>query len=324
MTNTLIAPPLANWIPYKLVRENGQWICKWLYTADVPFTDPFFDETILKCKSHPSNSRVFNCVSTLADLPAFSGSLPSVEPTAFIFHISRCGSTLLSQMLSLDPDIISLAEVPLIDRLLRLLHNEEAEDEQVAKEALKATIALHGQKRKGNEKHLFIKLDSWHIFFYDVLHQLYPNVPCILLYRSPDEVLRSHQKHRGMHGVPGVIHPDIFGLTEDEIGELGLDEYTAAVLERYLVKFSEVARHDGRVLLLNYNEGIMPIIKEVLSFAGVTTNDEVMAAMEARSRFHSKFPGKAYKPDEDRGALPDCLKDTMAAYHKLEGIRPRY
>lgn len=322
-TDALIAqPPLANWIPYKLVRENGQWICKWLYTAGVPFTDPFFDETILKCKSQPNNSRVFHCVSTLNDLPAFAQSLPSVEPTAFIFHISRCGSTLLSQMLSLDPETISLAEVPVIDRMLRLLHNEE-ENEQVATEALKATIAMHAQKRRGDEKHLFIKLDSWHIFFYDVLHKLYPDVPCILLYRSPDEVLRSHQKHRGMHGVPGVIHPDIFGLTEDEISELGLDEYTSAVLERYLVKFLEFAKKDDRTLLLNYNQGIMPIMKQVLSFTGVTMSSEVMAAMEARSRFHSKFPDKSYTPDEEREALPDCLMDTMAAYHKLEAIRPR-
>lgn len=324
MTTTVsIERPLANWIPYKLVRENRQWICKWLYTDHVPFSDPFFDETILKCKSHPYNSRVFSCVSALANLPAFAESLPSVEPTAFIFHISRCGSTMLSQMLSLDPDTISLAEVPVIDRLLRLLHNEE-ENEEVAKEAIKAAIALHGQKRKGTEKHLFVKLDSWHIFFYELLRELYPHVPCIFLYRSPDEVLRSHQKHRGMQGVPGVIHPDIFGLTEDEISELGLDEYTAAVLERYLVKFLEFARRDDSVLLLNYNQGMMPILKQVLAFADVSLNDSVMAEMEARSHYHSKFPDKTYTPDAEREALPDCLQDTMAAYHKLEAIRPRH
>src|SRR5690606_34626620 len=124
--------------------------------------------------------------------------LPAVAPTAFIFHVSRCGSTLLSQLLDLDEANIVLSEVPLLDQLLRLPETFPGISRAQQETALQATIRLLGQKRTGHEKQLFIKLDSWHVFFAATLRKQYPSVPFILLYRAPDEVFESHRRHRGM------------------------------------------------------------------------------------------------------------------------------
>ncbi len=47
--------------------------------------------------------------------------------------------------------------------------------------------------------------------------KLYPQTPFILLYRQPGEVIRSQQKRRGMQSIPGLLEPEIFGFTKNEI-----------------------------------------------------------------------------------------------------------
>lgn len=113
--------PIQNWYPSR-IRMNPQLgvYCEWMHLQDMPFTDPFFDETLVKARRIPANSSRFRPTSGLDMLTGWSVHLPHVPPTAFIFHVSRCGSTLLSQLLGLDPRFISLAEVPFFDDLLRL------------------------------------------------------------------------------------------------------------------------------------------------------------------------------------------------------------
>lgn len=312
--------PLQNWIPYRLVHEDGQWLCRWLYLDDHRFNEPFFDETIQVCKKHAFNSSPFHSVSRPDDLPALAESLPSVPPGAFIFHISRCGSTLLSQLLSMDENTISLAEVPLFDELLQQLRRNPGQEEKLD-QVFAAAISLCAQKRTGREQHLFVKLDSWHIFFYDVIRRLYPGVPCVLLYRSPDEVLSSHRKHRGMQAVPGVLDPAIFGFSDQEVSGMDLDAYTARVLERYLLAFAGIAAGEPGVLLINYREGAAAMLEQTLAHAGVSHSQAMLDSMIARSLYHSKHPGQVFAQDRYDAINKGYLRAAMEAYELLEKKR---
>lgn len=82
---------------------------------------------------------------------------------------------------------------------------------------LQAAIKFIGQNKNGNEQILFIKTDSWHIFFHRTFRHLFPTAPFILLFRSPDEVIYSHQKVHGMQAIPRLIEPEIFGFKQKEI-----------------------------------------------------------------------------------------------------------
>src|SRR5437016_3848077 len=219
-----ISSALANWIPYKLFFDEGRPFCEWLYTGDEDFTEPFFDETIVKCRQF--NNRGRKSTSSIDILPHWSNEIESVPPSAFIFHVSRCGSTLASQLLALDRTNIVLSEVPFFDTLLRSGKN-------IPRQLLKAAIAFYAPV-KNYRKRLFIKTDSWHIFFYKQIRELYPQTPFILLYRRPDEVVRSQQKQKGMHAVPGLIEPALLGFDENEVQHMNLNEYIARVLEKYL------------------------------------------------------------------------------------------
>ncbi len=223
-----ISSALANWIPYKLSSDEGRPHCEWLYTGDEDFTEPFFDETITKCRQLNNRSR--KSISSIDVLPPWSNEIESVPPSAFIFHVSRCGSTLASQLLALDRTNIVLSEVPFFDALLR-------SEKNIPHQLLKAAIAFYAPV-KSDRKHLFIKTDSWHIFFYKQIRELYPQTPFVLLYRRPDEVIRSQQKQRGMHAIPGMIEPALLGFDSHEVQQMNLDEYIGSVLEKYFQAFS--------------------------------------------------------------------------------------
>lgn len=314
-----VAAALNNWVPYRLYEEGNNSYCRWLYLGDDAMAEPFFDDTVSKCKSLPANSQLRRCCSNLDILPEWASLINAAEPTALIFHVSRCGSTLVSQLLSLQASNIVLSEVPFFDQVLREGHNKM--NMQTMLPVLQAAIRLYGVKRLPAQQQLFIKTDSWHIHFYKELRQLYPHTPFVLLYRQPDEVIRSQQKKRGMQAVPGVVEPSIFGFDTEKVISMDFDEYMAMVLEGYFEKFIQLATTDAKTLLLNYNEGGMALVEKIAAFAGTSISDQEKEAMLQRSSFHGKFPDQVFAEATIKEELPAYLHKAMSLYDQIESIR---
>ncbi|WP_211473876.1 hypothetical protein [Collimonas humicola] len=317
-----VATSTGQWVPYKLVRQEQQWRCLWLDLEGKRIAEPFFSDTILRCKASAPANRRFPSISSLEYLTAHATAAADVlAPSAFIFHVSRCGSTLVSQLLGLSEKNIALSEVPLIDELLRMSLNQA--DSAEAEAALKASIALLGRRRLGQEKHLFIKLDSWHVFFAGTLRRLYPDVPFILLYRSPDEVVFSHQKRRGMQAVPGLLEPGLFGMSQAESASYDGDRYIAKVLEYYYSQFLRIAETDDRSLLLDYRQGGIDIVRRLAGFSGVALDQAETAEMAVRSRFHAKYPEQGFAEEKNESCASVDLQPAQALYARLEQLRAK-
>ncbi len=300
------SPQLKGRIPYKItIAENGIPLFKWIFVGDKKFTEPFFEESISYCLSLPQNSNMpFTTAETLLQK---ASSVETVEPSAFIFHISRCGSTLLAQMLSIDERFIVLSEVPLLDELLRIPFSQNAKNISNGNVLFKAVLCLLGEKRSGKEKYLFVKTDSWHLLFFETIRQLFPHVPAFLLYRSPKEVIRSQQKFRGMHAVPGPIQPEIFGFTQERIAKLLPDEYFEIVLESYFTKCLEIVRADNRTRTLSYHDGAMEMLRSIIGLCGIPMDPEMLARMEKRTTHHSKHPENEFTVES---TLPETAHKT--------------
>lgn len=323
MSPALPDPLLSDWIPYKLAVEEDQLTVRWLYVGDNRFTEPFFDETIIRAKSHPYNTTRWHAVSTVGSLIEGAERRLPVHPTAFIFHVSRCGSTLLSQLLAIPEEHIVLSEVPLIDELLRLPYSAMATSLSTAdrEAALRAVIGWLGAKRTGNETRLFIKMDSWNLFFHETIRRLYPTVPFILLYRAPDDVVRSHQKRRGMQAVPGLIQPEVFGFEPAMATNPDLDGYTAAVLDRFLQTMLTIAQTDSRAWLLNYQTNGASMLDQLLSFLSIDVNPTDTKSMIQRSRYHAKYPDQPFDETRLQQPVPAYLESAMNRYRQLDAVR---
>jgi len=250
-------------------------------------------------------------------LKEWAKNLDYVKPTAFIFHISRCGSTLVSQLLGINERNISLAEVPFFDDILRLPFKKENITKSDTGELFKAAMKFYGQKRNGPEINLFIKTDSWHIFYYKQIRELYPQVPFIFLYRRPDEVFNSHQKKRGMQAVPGLIEPELFGFDRIETVNMNQDIYTAKMLERYFEMYLKIKENDKLSSFLNYREGIIPIIKEIAAITKIIISEDELLSIEDRSLYHSKYPNEVFSEKKTIATKTD-LKRAFELYEKLE------
>lgn len=295
---------LFNYLPIKLQPDHS---VSWLETGTVEYTDPFFDETITKIKALPVNRMPYKSTGSLELLGNWSAGLDCVQPTAIIFHVSRCGSTLLSQLLGLSRNNIVLAEVPFFDDLLRARFKENGQDQS---SFLPYAVKFYGQKRKGTEQQLFIKTDSWHLFFYEQWRSMYPNIPFILLFRRPDEVIRSQMKRKGLHAIPGLIEKDIFMLGELPCITGGHKNYVAAVLEQYYTKMLSIAKDDPLAYLFNYEEGIGNIAHQLLQLTGTMMDEKMEQAFEQRLQYDAKEPLKVFneEPIVSAGTGPQLVK----------------
>ncbi len=297
-------------IPYKLLHgRNGRPEFRWLHTGGKKFTEPFFGETISSCMSLFPNRDGFP-VSSAEELVAAASKEDAVEPTAFIFHISRCGSTLLSQLLSRDERCIVLSEVPLLDELLRFPFRHDASPSQ--EELFRATLRLLGKKTSGKEKFLFVKADSWHVMLYERIRRWFPQTPAFLLYRSPAEVMRSHGKLKGMHAIPGMIEPELFGFEREAIMHLHPAPYLEMVLERYFETYLEILGSGPGATPLSFHAGPMRMLQRVAEVTGIHFDEAILAGMRERAGEHSKFPGQSFVPEvglqEEKGKVGELFE----------------
>ncbi|RKS92655.1 hypothetical protein BC952_2567 [Flavobacterium limicola] len=285
--------PLLHWIPYKLIEKDNDVYFEWIYLGDRKYTDPFFDETISKCKSHPYNSKVVRAVSTIENLLDWSKQLICIELKSLVFHVSRCGSTILSQSLVTSSGNIMISEAPLIDQILRTT----VFDFKQKCVLVEAAIRLLGQKRFLEQKNLIIKLDAWHIFNVAQFRLIFPELPFMLLYREPSEVLKSHQKMIGMHMVPGLIPHSVFGFPSLNITEIGYKQYGALVLEKYFQAFLDFYATDQNVLMCNYNDGMQSVIERFISFVVIDYSTDEVSEMFERLKKHSKNQNAVFEGD---------------------------
>ncbi|HEX8955988.1 MAG TPA: hypothetical protein VF798_06930 [Burkholderiaceae bacterium] len=266
----------------------------------------------MRCLGEPPNGRGYPSLSSLDFLEHAAGLADPVAPTAFIFHVSRCGSTLLAQLLGLDPSHIVLSEAPLIDALLRLPMKESLPGHG---HMVRAAISLLGSRRFG-EQRLFVKLDSWHARYAGLLRELYPDTPFILLTRAPQDVLRSQRAQRGTHAVPGLLEPELFGMEEKEIDADDADAWLGKVLAYYYARFAELAV-DRRNLLLDYRLGAEGMMSRLAQHLSMEIDASMRENIRERCRFHSKRPDSAFSEVPQQEILPGCLEAAEAQYRRL-------
>ena len=309
------------WVPYRIQARLEGADCRWLFAGSTPFTEPFFEGTIASVQSVPENSFGTPRVTPISALPLAAAELDTLEPSAFVFHVSRCGSTLVSQLLSLEDSCVVLSEVPFFDQLLRARFHPELQGIDAATH-LSAAIRLHGQRRSGTERSLVVKLDSWHTGLHAELRALYPRTPFVLLYREPAAVVRSHQRRPGMHAVRGLIEDPLFHFGP-EAAERPLEDHLPAVLGFYYDTFLEIARTDPRVLLVSYQRDMIPVVDAIAAFAGIEVSNSARAAWTARAAFHAKQPGERFDEARVEGPLDPRLRDCYSRYEALENYRCR-
>lgn len=288
----------SGWIPGRIDRHAPKPLLDWVHLGAQSFIDPFYGDTVERCVQHPAGM-LFRHRTALEDLPAIAETQPVLPVSGFIFHMSRCGSTLLCRMLAAVAENSVLSEPAPLDGVLRARLRDPRISEEQCRRWFRALMRILAWRRTPAQQRAFFKFDCWHTRFLPMIRQEFPDVPWVFVFRDPLEVMVSHARRRGAHMIPGVLEPSMFGWDTSEITRMGLDEYGARVLERICEAALDQLRSDlgaGAALPVDYRRlpRAWPAVEshwKLACTAGQT--DQIMAA----ARSNAKNPVLPFEPD---------------------------
>lgn len=276
---------VGNWLPYRY--QSKCRLVNWLVPIGYA-TEPFQDEYISRCLQQLFNQIIRPC-SSLGFIHQQANKLTAVQPAGFIFHLSRCGSTLISGCLSELDSTCVFSESPLLTELL--LDKQLSTAELTI--SLQAFINLQAAAFSARSK-MIIKWNAWDIFHWEIIRHFFPQVPVIFLVRDPVEILASHQRLAGRHmagdqslsGIHSVFSPR----------EESILTWRSKVLQVLLDEMNRFACNP-LIFTVDYSDLNKDKICKVAHHFGLDINDHALQKITKRLQFHSKFPGASFSSD---------------------------
>jgi hypothetical protein len=300
---------LDGWAPIR-VHERDVPVVEWCWLDDLGFDEPFFVQTV----EHAFRTPFGLLFRRETPIDALEVVPPGLEPSGFVFHGSRCGSTLVSRMLASARQLLVLSEPLPVDQILRA----RAPETERAR-WLRAIVAALGRPRRGGERAYVLKLDAWNACSLGLVRRAFPDVPWVFLFREPLQVLASHFRHRGAHMVPGVLDPALFGLDRHAIARMPPEEYCARVLGA--IYRSALEHRDARALFVDYRDLPGAIFDRIIGAFGLDLGDAELTRMRELAGLDAKNPHLLFSPDsgvKEREASP-ALRQAADRW-----VRPLY
>ncbi len=306
---------LAGWTPIRLYREGDRTLVDWCETGPTRFVDPFFHQTIDRVLARPA-AALFRRQTPVEVLEALAVTEPGLAPAGFIFHVSRCGSTLVTQMLAASAANRVLSEPGPVDEVLRTGFRAPIVSEDRRLAWIRAVVSALGRSQ-GSERRLFVKFDPWHLLTLPLIRQAFPAVPWVLLVRDPLEILVAQSRSFGTRFPVGPLPPELFGIDLVSAANAPPDAHAARVLD---CLFEAAAHHfDDAGLVVDYRE-LPDALGGILAHFGVDSDDGERAVMVAAASFDAKMPKRIFEPDSEtkRAAADDGLRAAADA------VRPAF
>jgi hypothetical protein len=276
---------------------------------------------------------------------------PGLRPRGFVFHASRCGSTLVAQLLAEARGSVVLSEAPPVDGVLGAGQTiagvlgtgpsaAGVTDEQRAQWLMWMLSAL-GQPRVPGDRNLFVKFDAWHALDLPLIRRAFPDVPWVFVYRDPRQILASQLRQPGAFLIPGVVggeplHRALDGsqqtraLTRQPLQRTCAGNSIAERVARVLQAIFEAVRAalaGGRGLLVNYTQLPDAVPQDIARHFSLDLDDRDFAAIAERAQRDAKTPGLDYEPRDELDAAVSAedaaLVETlvMPGFEALESLR---
>jgi hypothetical protein len=287
---------LRGWIPVRIAwRASGPRV-EWMLLGTERLLDPFFHETLHRQMMKPFH-QLFRRETGLEEMEAWTEEETGAPLKGIVYHMSRCGSTLIGQQLgAVERNIVASEPAPIDDVLqLPLKHPGLKRPEQVR--WLRAMAGALGQRRNG-EGALYLKTDCWHAHHLGLMREAFPETPWIFLYRDPVEVMVSQARIPAAWTVPAIVHPQRLKMEMSDWDPRELDVYRARVLAKIcLAGLRAVQQTDGG-LLVNYNELPEAMYTRLLTHFDLCEED--LPAMQKAALQDAKSPGARFTKDASR------------------------
>jgi hypothetical protein len=300
---------------------------RWMEFGSEALEEPFFSQTVARLRQamRPPAELDMSIETTIR----IASLLPAVQPAGFIFHVSHCGSTLLSNALKTVPNSVVASESIPLGRLARRYPEApgkylKARWEETRRRLLEAMFKLLAHYRTGAPEKLVVKFASFNLLAIQEVRKHWPATPCVILVREPVEVLASALGEKGWLAVkddPEAARV-LFGLGDvrEPLETMSNEEYCARVLGRHLE--SAVESVDENCKVVDYENLSPGRIREIGMFFGVELPAE-KRDLDRILAVYSKDPARIrpFEPDTFRKQRPASREAREAAQ---EWARPAY
>jgi len=235
-------------------------------------------------------------------------TLDSLWPNGFIFHVSRCGSTLLAKALARSPrNLVINQGGPLQRGFWAALTDDwskpiEASERNLA--MFRNLVLLLARPRSATQTRSFFKFISWNVVYQDFVHAAFPEVPQLFLYREPVEVIASVRRETTaiLQARGSGLARFLTRLTSEQESQLSDLAYLAHCYARYFTTALEASER-GTLKPVNYRSLVVPdAIPHILETGlGLVVDDRELSIMREQFRFYSKDDAdrSGFKPDAE-------------------------
>jgi hypothetical protein len=302
---------LARWTPIRFDLSGPVPTVDWADLSEERFVEPFFDQTVARWASGP---RARPLVRTGLEALVILDNEPSLEPAGMIFHLSRCGSTLVSRMLGTLPGTVVISEPSPLNALLGLDPGRVSEAMLVR--SVRLLVRALGRCRHGDEHHLVLKCTSWNIRRREILAAAFPETPWIWVQRDPAHVVASLLANppgwlEGQAALPRAAR--LFGLDPSAAQGMTRAEFTARALGAMLWS---AATDPGRRLCIDHADLPAAVWQQVAPHFGLEIDAAAIERMTEQSRFYSKDPAPqpfSEAAPEDR-PVTDAIREAAERF----------
>ncbi len=170
---------------------------------DLDFDRPFWHNTMTELEAADTAGDLEKVSVTFDELNRITTGIRPAT-TGMIFHVGRCGSTLISRMVGHDRSRLVLRESGVIGALHRESGGSALVPTFTVERAMHAALVAFDRFAASRNQRVVIKHSSWESFSMGRHSELLDGTPMVFVYRNPIETVESSLD--GHPGWAGRIH----------------------------------------------------------------------------------------------------------------------
>lgn len=290
----------TDWIPYELTEIGERRMVRWVHPGtQTRFLAPFFTQTVQAMVDAHAPQKL-TPLSALSDLTPVNG------PSAFIFHVARCGSTLVSRSLAEVARHRVISEPGCVNQLLLAPDIGAEEKSRLLKGLIYALCGSAADTR------CIFKFSSWNLFFLEQIRALFPATPCVFLYREPAAVMASFiagpprwADNRVLADLIGNPHGDVIASLQFSLEQFFSAPWTPFSSDR-----------SGAMRVFNYAQ-LPEAVCDIAAHFALPLSPAEQAQVRRAGQFDAKRPGQIGFVARERAALPAHVQLAMPPLTRL-------
>lgn len=276
-------------VPLAASRSEDALVLETVCLSGAELRHPFFVDSVERIRPDAGPPLVVPRAA-LREIPAE----PALAPAGIIFHVSRCGSTLLANLLRQIPHVVGYSEPSAINDLLMPPFGFWQRAEVVG--GLRA-IARQSS-RAANGGRYFVKLRSWQTLLAPLVLEAFPTSKWVFLTRDPVEVGVSvlRKPPAWLRAFDQSDNPFI-PFAPETAAAASREDYIASMLGAFARSISDAWNDHG--LMLHY-EALPAAAWEIVSrHFGFAADAAAVARMRNCAQSYSKDPdgARSFEPD---------------------------